>query len=343
MKYYVYISKSKIDMLYGQIADGEDVVEYSLEGGASIGVAQGKGVRKSKRTTSLYHKLDTVLDKLNNVGCIHGDSEYIQGSLMMSWNMKKKINANSNATFWMGESLGEGSLVSKILLIGSFHNIIGNDSSSSSYYSTSYIDAFFEDLEKTIDFESLECVSPLVLGGKASDDKKELDTILKKHNNDLPPAIHEFLKSSMFNRDLAKYIDELESRYYGEYCEYEFTAKFLHSELRYVEDTLVRYIVATPIYVSLCTQRGNRVVINKEQKKYLLTPSEFKQHRKHNYKSLHIVLYDAGLKKESELFTAEMEKLYDSVGSAHGLLNRTTRRTFIESATTIANKYFIVM
>ena len=345
MKDYVYISKTKIDMLYDQLIDGEDSVEYSLEGGVSIGVAKGKGVHKFKRTTTLYQKLEIVLSKLNDIGSIFDDSEYIKGSLAMSWNMKREINENSKATFWMGGSSDESGMLSKLLLIGSFHNIVGNDASSSYYWSTSYIDAFFNySLEQQINFETLESVSTgQLLNNKASEDRSNLDEVLKRYNNKLPPEVDDYIKTSWLNRGyLAEYIDELEGYYYGEYCEYDFVAKFLHSELRYVEDVLVRYIVATPIFVSRRTQRGNRIVIDKEQKKYFLTSKEFEQHEKRKYESLHMVLHDAGLKKESESFTTEMKHLYNSLGRSRGLLNLKTNKAFMEAATAIVNKYFIV-
>lgn len=345
MNYNVYISKPKVEMLYNQVTSGEEEIEYAVEGGASIGIATGKGSRKAKRTMNLNSKLEAVICGLPCIGDIHSDNEYIQGSLAMSWNIKRHINEQSNATFWIGESMGKNGIVSKILLIGSSHNVIGNNISSNYYCSTSYIDSFFNAyFEKAINYETLDyepqCQS---LNGKSSDDRTMINDILANHPTPPPEIIKDGIKDLINKGYLADYIDELWDTYYGDYCEYDFIAKFLHSELHFdEEETLTRYVVATPLYVSLCKKKGNRIVNVKGQQKYYLTPNEFEQHRKHDFMSLHMVLDDAGMKSESELFTEEMKVLYEAVGRRHGLKSKIIHRTFLESAMSIVCKYFII-
>lgn len=343
MRHYVYISESKVNMMYGQINKGEDEIEYSVEGGAAIGIASGKGTKKVKRSANIYNKLNSILKKLGDVGDIYSDKEYISGKMVMSWNARYKINSDSNSTYWIGEIMNTDGTITKILLIGSYRNIIGNNNCSNYYCSTSYINAFFNNiLEKNIDYNTLEG-NDMLNGEHTSKDDSELISIVHGRSNPISEETTDSLKLVINSPFLAEYIDKLSNQYYGEYCDYEFTAKLLHSELKIEDDdTIARYVIATPIFVSLFTQQSRRIITVKGQKKYMIMAKEFEQYRKHYFQGMHIVLYNVNMKEESNAFASEMKKLYNSCGRRFVFEDKIATRNFIESATEIVKRYFYI-
>ena len=139
MRYYVYISKTKIEMLYDQVINKEK--EGSFCGGITLGMFSLES--KVNHTASIYNKIDAVIKEIDDIGDIYSDTDYIRGTLTMGWNARNRLNSSSNATYWIGEFWDNDGILNKILLIGSQHHIIGNEKSDDFCYSTSYIDAFF--------------------------------------------------------------------------------------------------------------------------------------------------------------------------------------------------------
>ena len=163
MKYYIYLSETKIDMLYHQIIRKKDSI--SVKSGINIGVLSLEA--ESSKETSIYDKLAVIIDEITDIGDVYSDAEYVRGTVTMGWNTRNKLNRDSNATYWIGESFDNDGILNKILLIGSQHHIIGNAKNDDYCYSTSYIDAFFNDIEQRIDFDTLEYKN------ESSQDRKE--------------------------------------------------------------------------------------------------------------------------------------------------------------------------
>lgn len=122
MKYYLYISDSKIEMLYNQIATS---TENSRE--ASIGfdlkvlkgeIKQGRGVPENSVT-----RLNEVVKALRDsdaVGSIDAPKKYIGGNLRMTWSTYGGIGDESPITFWSYSAPGIA-----MALAGSKYNLLG--------------------------------------------------------------------------------------------------------------------------------------------------------------------------------------------------------------------------
>lgn len=121
MKYYIYVSESKIDMLFSQIARSES---EEREASLSFDFAVLKGELKEARgiPANKFTKLNTIVKKLNKeglVGSIEEEKPYIKGSLRMTW-VSLGFMGESPVTFW-------GYLTRKLALglAGSTHHLLG--------------------------------------------------------------------------------------------------------------------------------------------------------------------------------------------------------------------------
>lgn len=120
MKYYVYISDTKIEMFYSQLANFEgQESQISLGVDLKIFKAEMKKSRKSPNTK--YTKLEAILKKLEDsdlVGEFDSNKPYIKGDLEMTWASFGDLN--SPITFWgcLSEEIALG-------LAGSRHHVLG--------------------------------------------------------------------------------------------------------------------------------------------------------------------------------------------------------------------------
>lgn len=120
MKYYVYISDTKIEMFYSQLAnsEGQDS-ESSL--GVDLKVFKAE-VKKSRKTPNTkYTKLEAILKELEDsdlIGEVSSNKPYIKGDLEMTWASFGELN--SPITFWgyLSEEIALG-------LAGSRHHVLG--------------------------------------------------------------------------------------------------------------------------------------------------------------------------------------------------------------------------
>ena len=121
MKDYIYISDSKVDMLWPQI--GSDRTESDFENKLDFKVYSR--TKKSKQTPSRVSKLEEVcryIEKFGNLGSIQAPGEYVRGVLPMKMFWEK----DDNIALWGG--LQDKTL---ILLGGSISNLIGTFAGSS--------------------------------------------------------------------------------------------------------------------------------------------------------------------------------------------------------------------
>lgn len=151
MEYVVYLSKTKIDMLYEQI--GEKPSNYSLEGECNIGFLKGKVSLKKNTAKNYYQKLERVISEIDVVNSIYDrDSKYITGTMSMNWGVLKY---SKNATFWIGEK-EELNCHSKVLLVCSSKHIIGNKPTLEGGHCSPlayFMNAYAQELEMRFDNE----------------------------------------------------------------------------------------------------------------------------------------------------------------------------------------------
>lgn len=330
MKYYVYISKTKIEMLYSQIISKEK--DVSFKGRMNIGILSLEAESNDK--VSIYDKLGIVINGIADVGDVYSDADYIQGTLVMGWNARNKLNYDSNATYWIGESWDNDGILNKVLLIGSQHHIIGNEKSDDYCYSTSYIDSFFNNIEYRLNFNTLEYENEFGQSEISSEkDREEIEAMKAKN---IPISGMQRVINSQY---LANFIDEFSKWHNGIFQEYEFVAKLLHSEIK-IDDNgdMIRYVIATPIYVALHSQVNKRIIMDGDLKKYILTKTEFEQYKMHDFKTIHLLLKRSDLDEEN--FTKEMKLQYKKCKEE---TTNFDRESFIQKAIEIVKRYFYVI
>jgi len=329
MKYYVYVSQTKIEMLYNQIIQKKDI---AVRGGINFGVFSVEA--ESNSNPSLFDKLDMVIQEISDIGDMYSDVDYIQGTLAMGWNARNRLNCDSNATYWIGESVDDDGILNKILLIGSQHHIIGNEKSDDYCYSTSYIDQFFNNIEEKLNFDTLEYSSRFGGSEVMADKYKKLIEQLRAKDISFSD-----MKVIINKPYLADFIDEFSTWHQGIFQRYEFLAKLFHSEIK-IDDlgNMIRYVIASPIYVALSTQVDKRVIMDEEIKKYIISKDEFEQYKIHDFFTIHLLLKRNGLDYKS--FIKEIRDEYDS---NYGGTKKFNRDKFIKNAENIVKKYFYII
>jgi hypothetical protein len=226
MKYYVYVSETKLEMLYEQIgASTEQASEASV--GFDLKLVKGELKQSRQLADTKYSRLDRVVAELREsqlVGSLSCMEPYISGELDMVW-ASFGLQDNSPITFWgfVNDDIALG-------LAGSQHHIIGErrpEGYAHSHSGTGEIMRWFArelgDVQSTIQVDVQE-----LLGA----DQWPLDD------------------------DSIAYLTWLAaSQIHGSTHRFEFVAKVLHRR-RYVEGTSPNYmanmnvILATPLYVA---------------------------------------------------------------------------------------------
>ena len=87
MKYYVYISDDKVDMLYSQIPK-KMLDKIAVELGINLGIFSLTAKGKGNQEETCYEKLMVVVNYIENnmdVGTIDQPKTYFKGSLPMRW------------------------------------------------------------------------------------------------------------------------------------------------------------------------------------------------------------------------------------------------------------------
>lgn len=152
MEYVVYLSKSKIDMLYDQLHSAKG--KTSIEGSFNIGVASGKISKESKDEPNYYEKLNLVTTHIQNeVGSAFDETvpSYFSNTLPLKWRIMKDV---PEATYWVGE-YKEGDRITNLLLIGSSQNINGR-SVKEGFGGYSAISIFMRAYRKMIDNDEMD-------------------------------------------------------------------------------------------------------------------------------------------------------------------------------------------
>jgi hypothetical protein len=128
MKYYVYISGTKVDMLYSQIPKKiRDKIAVEL--GINLGMFSPNVKRKENHEKTRIEKLRLVVNYIENnmdVGTVGQPLEYFKGSLPMRW---KALGSHSSLVYFGGITANKITIVG---LGGSMIHVIGDQPVESS-------------------------------------------------------------------------------------------------------------------------------------------------------------------------------------------------------------------
>src|SRR4051812_1970713 len=120
MRYFLYVSHAKLDLLYEQARQG---LPISVEGSAEVEVKWNffkAGLRLFKRDRTPAERISVVEERLREQGLIglpHAPLSYFSGVMNARWS---GINANKHAVVFYGESDD-----ARIGLVGSKKHLIG--------------------------------------------------------------------------------------------------------------------------------------------------------------------------------------------------------------------------
>ncbi len=232
MKYYLYLSEEKIEMLFQQLNSAS-----ADEREASIGFDWKllKGSLKEKRETkaNYFQKLEQVINelkKLDLVGDVGGDANYISGTLKMRWGTYGFGHPDPlPITFW-GYSTYEFPFSGMALaLAGSSYHLLGEQKEGGAHSHSltgNMVNWFLNNLENEFTDEEIEILN------KEKDNGHSLDEY-----------------------DIANGTYLAATQISGQEAKYEFVAKVLHRshwpEGFRMSDTN-KVVLATPLYVALC-------------------------------------------------------------------------------------------
>jgi hypothetical protein len=138
VKYYVYISDAKVDMLFPQVPhDIQNKVALEFKIDLKLFSASRKSETESENNR--IARLEAVVDfirQYGNVGTVDEPNDYIEDTLAMAWS--DRVPCAEGMAYFAGET--DKTLVG---LGGSVHHIIGN-SASEMYATSSSIPAVIE-------------------------------------------------------------------------------------------------------------------------------------------------------------------------------------------------------
>ena len=103
MEYVIYLSYSKIDMLYDQINRADAETETETEGEIKLGFFTIKRSRKRDNKLNRFEKLERVTTALmNRIGSPFDERipSYVSDTLSMTW---RSLEHTKQATYWIGE------------------------------------------------------------------------------------------------------------------------------------------------------------------------------------------------------------------------------------------------
>lgn len=246
MKYYVYVSDLKVEMLSGQLKENYDSVKESVNLGFGIKGTSGSCTEEKQRIISRYQKVERIIRQLRKgklIGKLGEDKEYISGTYEMGWTGNVQ-----GPTYWGGE-IQRGDVLYVIGLIGSGEHVIG-----SGYHGK------FHSSSRTGFFYSF--IDQLIHSGKIVIEDPKYD----ETKDEIPHHMMVY-----------------QGNYNGERYDYEFIAKVLHYEIctgflpfkNYLYKTKeTHFILATPLYVSLAQLRKDDVVLVNGRKRLKMTKKQ---------------------------------------------------------------------
>lgn len=229
MKYYVYVSKNKIDMLFQQTAAATKATREATIG-FDVKVLKGSIKEGSGVPVASQAQLRTILDELEShalVGEIHEEKPYIRGTLKMMWGgYGMDFGDDCPITFW-------GCSTDQIALgmAGSSYHLLGEQRNGRAHsHSLTY--AIVEWFKQNLD--------------EPFSRKKEDDPRLAEQARDQARGLADY--------DIANATYLAVSQMRGQETTFDFVAKVLHRSKWPDGFRTAGYqtiIIATPLYVSM--------------------------------------------------------------------------------------------
>jgi hypothetical protein len=172
LRYYVYISDSKVDMLLPQV-DPAFTGKRSTELGFNLKVVAGK--RKVESDADRIARLERVvrhLDDFCDVGTIDEPGQYFRGRLAMRWQQ-----ATPGATYFAGAT--EETVVG---LGGASHHIIGGATPDKDRISPSLLPGLIPGMRAMLDDEASESALELayLANRNLRGDEQEMEFVAKR-------------------------------------------------------------------------------------------------------------------------------------------------------------------
>ena len=145
VKNYVYVSDTKIDLFYDQIASA-DAVKTGEEFGLDVKFFKWMNKRETEKVVNRMTKLERVLEFIQSskkIGTVDAPSTYVTGTLDMRWG-----SLFGDMALFVGETRQTG-----IALAGSVKHIIGETAGSLATPPSSALPAIFSVFKKHTDAE----------------------------------------------------------------------------------------------------------------------------------------------------------------------------------------------
>ena len=145
VKNYVYISDTKVDLFYDQIASA-DVVKTGAEYGIDLKFLKWVGKRETERVVNRMTKLERVVEFLQNskkIGTVDAPSTYVAGTLDMRWG-----SLFGDMALFVGETAQTG-----VALGGSVKHMIGATAGDLAGPPSTALPAIFDVFKKHTDAE----------------------------------------------------------------------------------------------------------------------------------------------------------------------------------------------
>lgn len=234
MKYYIYISETKLEMLFDQIGHF-DQYEKEASLGFDIKVLKGN-IKESKGVpVNKFSKLNTVIEKLqkaNLIGTITQPKQYIKAKLRMNW---ATYGDDSPITFW-----GYSSNDLALGLAGSKYHLLGEQREGVAH-----------SLSLTVRIVSwlYNHIGDILPDQQIANNPSNGGTEYKQVYQRLAPKCKNLSEHMIAD---ATYLAT--TRISGEQSTFEFIAKVLHHSIwleGFRSSDIKNIILASPIYVSL--------------------------------------------------------------------------------------------
>jgi len=145
VKNYVYISDTKINMFYDQIASS-DVEKVGAEYGLDVKILKWVGKREIEKVVTQMQKLERVVEFINHskkIGTVDEPATYFSGTLDMRWG-----SLHGEMALFVGKTPQTG-----VVLGGSVKHIIGESSQADT--ASSLLPAIFTVFKKHTDAEAV--------------------------------------------------------------------------------------------------------------------------------------------------------------------------------------------
>jgi hypothetical protein len=235
MKYYVYISDAKVDMLLPQIPH-EDKRRIATELKIDLKILSAARKTEADIEDNRIKRLEAVcnfISEYGNVGSVDEPDEYIAGTLLLNWgDIRYWKFEDANAVFFTGET--EQSYVG---LGGSAKHVIGSTSNKDHYMANSTFPHLVYVLIRSFENTLIPSDKSLLLKCRKLLEEVEI----KSHKPPLTESKIEHLALDALGYAVM----------YGQSMLPAQRLEFLAKRLFYGRNPKKKYILATPIYVAM--------------------------------------------------------------------------------------------